>query len=506
MLLIRSLLCAALLLVPVLGELSAAEQTGRFQLTFTGRSPYSAWTEMAPRYGWPHPKGPCPAMHAYDITKEPYDVSVPTSYDGTAAYGLIAYVNSGGGGGAGSYQKVLDQHRLIWIGGTKVGNERDVPSRIGLTIDAVHQMQQRYRIDPDRIYVCGTSGGGRTASGMGVAYADVFTGGGIYLIGCNSPIWPQLKPTAELIRALAPERRYAFMTGSEDFNKEDTQGVFAAYQAENLPHVKYFEQAGLGHGNPSDEQFEQAIIFVDGPLVARAQAAYDRGEALMAVKAKRVEAYKAFSQAAASTINPEVAAKAKPKVEALRTAIDADLAKELATLQTATPSAVKLRAFAAQWAEFPSGISAKERADELAATELDALLAKDPNLTLKPLRTFVSTWKGYPTGERALAALDAVAQPAWAPVSALPAGDKRLRALAKYAAEWAPTPSAAAADKTFTEELRAALAAIVAEAKPMLRGQKLQAFAAAWKGTDAGKEAQDLAAALAAELKADQKK
>lgn len=501
---IASLLLA---LVLCLTSLGAAEgpKTGRFQATFSERSPHSAWSELASRYGWSDPAGPVPAAHAYDLAKEPYDVYVPKDYDGSVAYGLIAYVNAGKGGGHGQYAGVLDKHRLIWIGGTQIGNDRDVPSRIGLTIDAVHNLRQRYRIDPDRIYVSGTSGGGRTASMMGITYADVFTGGAVYLIGCNNPIWPQDKEDADRVRALAPGHRFAFMTGSDDFNKPGTQKVHAAYQAERLPHLKYFEASGVGHANPPPALFDEAIAFLDAPLIARVQASFERGEALSA-KGKRAEAWAAYREAAASAVHPEVAAKAGPKVAELATAIDADLAVELDRLLGAKPAADKVRAFAATWSDFPTGETAKGHADRLAGVELETLLAKDAKLALTPLRAFVRAWEGFPVRERALAALELQAKAAWAPVAALPAGDRRLRALARFATEWAPTPTAVAAATTASDELEAALAAILAEPRPRLRGQKLQAFATAWKGTASGARAEREVAALVAELQAAEKK
>ena len=139
----------------------------------------------------------------------------------------------------------------------------------------------------------------------------------------------------------------------------------------------------------------------------------------------------------------------------------------------------------------------------MGSAELDALLAKQTKPpVLKPLRAFIRTWDGYAVGERAVAALDTHAQTAWTPVAALSPGDKRLRALAKFVGEWTPAPTALAAERTLSDELAAALAAILAEPKPLLRGQKLQAFATAWKGTPSGSEAEKAVAALATQLQA----
>ncbi|MBA3848282.1 MAG: hypothetical protein H0X45_16755, partial [Planctomycetes bacterium] len=202
-------------------------QTGSFVLTLTETSPMSAWPMLSTRFGWNAGDGP---SYAYDIAKEPFDVYVPASYDGTRPFGLIAYISPGKGGGPiGGYSAVLDRYDLIWIGNQSVENERDVPFRQALTLDGVHGILARYRIDPERIYVAGTSGGGRCASEAAPRFPDVYTGGGIYFIGCNGMDAPGGKDSNRL-RELAKTHRYAFMTGENDFNKPGTQSVFAQYK------------------------------------------------------------------------------------------------------------------------------------------------------------------------------------------------------------------------------------------------------------------------------------
>ncbi|MBA3685384.1 MAG: hypothetical protein H0W72_09100 [Planctomycetes bacterium] len=474
-------------------------RTGHFTTTFSQRSPWSAWPELARRYAWGSPDKPAPADTVYEIAKEPFDVYVPSSYDGTVPYGLVLYINSGKGGNTHQYASVMDRHKLIWIGAANVENDREVPIRIALTLDGLHNIASTYAIDPDRVYVSGTSGGGRTASQMGITFADVIGGGAIYLIGCNAPNMPADKDAAARVKAVMLERRYAFMTGSDDFNREGTISVHATYKGMKIPHLEYFETPGLGHDNPPVDWFMRAVEFCDRPLVERAAAALAQATALEA-KGKLLDAHAAYRYAARCVPAVEVAAAAAPKLAAIAARIDAEASADFDKLLGQKPTSEKLRAFTKQWKDFPVARRAREQADALGAVELETVLAKEAKAQLAPLRKFVAAWDGYPIGERATAALDGHAKDAYAPVDALPAGDKRAKALLKFAGEWRPTATATAATESAEQELAALLASILALDKPQQRGQKLQGFLAAWKGTRAGAQAEAALNALIAEL------
>jgi len=475
---------------------AAAPQTGAFQLTITERSPLSSREEMLKRMGG----GGTPN---YDVAADPYDIYVPKSYDGTVAYGLIAYINSGHGGHAPRFRPVCDARRLIWVGHTRVQNERPTAHRMGLTIDAVEYLRKHYRIDPDRIYVSGNSGGGRVASLVAIPYTDVFSGGAIYIIGCNPMIWPGDKTLRDQAQALARQRRFSFLTGSNDFNKPGTISVHAEYVAAKFPHAEYLEVPGMGHDQPPLEWFDKAVAFNDAPLGARAAQALARGEALAAKNP--VEAYAALRQAAADVaVAPEVAAKASAQLEPLRTRIDADLSSELDSMLAGRPTAPRLRAFAEKWADFPSGARAREQADTLGQAELETILARTGPMQARALRQFVSDWDSYPVAERAMPTLDALARTAYEPIAAQPAS-RRGKALLKFIADWSPAPTATEAATLLDGDLATELETILALDKPAQRAQKLQSFAKQWQGRPAADTAEAAYKRMVAEAQAAQK-
>ena len=114
----------------------------------------------------------------YTLAEESFEVYVPAAYTGDKPYGLLVFVNPHPSGRLPrQYQAAIDKHRLIFVSPNKVGNDRVFRNRMGLAIDAATNLKARYKVDPERVYVAGISGGGRISSMLGMCYPDVFRGG-----------------------------------------------------------------------------------------------------------------------------------------------------------------------------------------------------------------------------------------------------------------------------------------------------------------------------------------
>jgi hypothetical protein len=249
---------------------------GRLTLTFTERSPITANKDMAIRMGWDIAAEEA-AKIDYTLADESFEVYVPAAYDGKTPYGLFVFSSpSPSGAPPRQWLKAMDEHKLIWLGPNKVGNDRIVRPRMGLAIDGALNMQKRYAIDPKRIYAAGVSGGGRVASMLGVSYADVFTGGGYYIIGCN--FYREEKsaeqggvfrrsfnvPPAKLF-GLAKKTRHVFLTGDTDGNREQTALYYAGFKRDGFEHATYLQVPGMGHRSPDIEWFEKGMAALDPP-------------------------------------------------------------------------------------------------------------------------------------------------------------------------------------------------------------------------------------------------
>lgn len=236
-------------------------------LTFKESSPIATDAELKKRLKI---EGGVPP---YDLSKEKFRAVVPKEYSKDEAWGLFVWIDAGDEPG---FPKELDwaRHKLIGVGACKTGNERPVYDRLRLTLDAVHGMKAAYSIDPQRIFISGISGGGRIASMIGVAYADVFTGT-LPLCGANfyKPIplegnkvlLAYYKPMDSILKTAKASGRFVLVTGEKDFNRNPTQLTYEkGFKAEGFKHVLYLDIPGMGHSIPSGEWLDKALDFLDG--------------------------------------------------------------------------------------------------------------------------------------------------------------------------------------------------------------------------------------------------
>jgi hypothetical protein len=147
---------------------TAPVQTGEFNVTFTQRSPLSEYSKLLDRLGTTKDE----AGPDYDLKDQPFVVYVPPDYDGSTPFGLM--VQSFQDGSPEIFKPeypVLNAHHLIVIA-TK-NNHLPLATNLGVCLDAVFNMQQRYAIDPSRIYLMGLS---KPIMPIGMCTGDVFTG------------------------------------------------------------------------------------------------------------------------------------------------------------------------------------------------------------------------------------------------------------------------------------------------------------------------------------------
>ena len=252
-------------------------QTGEFTLSFKERSPFTKRETLSERLR----EAELSRVPAYEIAEERHFVYVPEGYDGSKPYGLMVYIDPGGKGRVPrpGWRNVLDEHKLIWVAPHGIGNERHVIQRIAIALDAAHNMQQRYAIDSQRVYITGLSGGGRCASWLGLLYPDVFDGmlpmcGVDYFTrlkvpGRTNTYWrqkfPRPRPGKLLVRMLK-RSRHVLLTGSEDGNRLQTKATAEKMKDQRFEHVTYLEVPGMGHTWPPADWFEKAVRALDAPI------------------------------------------------------------------------------------------------------------------------------------------------------------------------------------------------------------------------------------------------
>jgi pimeloyl-ACP methyl ester carboxylesterase len=116
----------------------------------------------------------------------------------------------------------LDRHGMIFVSAANSGNTADVlDRREPLALLAAYNIMRRYRVDPNRIYIGGFSGGSRVAMRIALGYPDLFHAA--LLDAGSDPIGDaQIPlPPVELLRQFQDSTRLVYATGQHDDDNLD---------------------------------------------------------------------------------------------------------------------------------------------------------------------------------------------------------------------------------------------------------------------------------------------
>lgn len=239
----------------------------RSDVRFARSAPYAAPAEAIRRLGIGS------GGRGYTLATEKFQVIVPGTFSTNVQWGLLVWISASDAPRIPSaWEAELARQQLLFVGAYKAGNPRDVVERARLALDAAFNMRQLYKIDPNRVYLGGFSGGGRVAGMVGMAYPDVFTGT-ICMCGVsfytdipatNGEHWPRsFNPDASMLAQAKSNRRFVLLTGDQDINRENTREVWrSGFEHEGFRHVRYLEVPGLKHTLPSAEVLGTALGFV----------------------------------------------------------------------------------------------------------------------------------------------------------------------------------------------------------------------------------------------------
>jgi hypothetical protein len=187
-----------------------------------------------------------------------WEIYVAGKYDPAKPPGLLVYISpSDSGQIRRDWKAVLDDSNLIWISANKSGNKVNPQKRMAYALLAPAVISQNYNIDHKRVYLTGFSGGGRVASTVATSFPQLFKGA-IYICGVN--FWKEMEPE---ILGRVKSNRFVFLSGTQDFNLQDTKRVFKQYKAAGIKQIDLQVVPHMGHKLPGKSDFAAALAFLD---------------------------------------------------------------------------------------------------------------------------------------------------------------------------------------------------------------------------------------------------
>ncbi|MGE5626296.1 MAG: hypothetical protein ACM3ZT_12195, partial [Bacillota bacterium] len=256
-------------------------------------TPWADVHEVAARLG----KGDRPAGQSITPSQEIWQVYVPPDYDPDSGYGVLVWISPSDSGAIPyGWEYALRDHKLIYVAAYKSGNDQDVVTRrVPLALTALASIEAGYKIDPNRVYVGGFSGGGVTASHMAAGYADLFTGGLFVSVshGIGTPSMPV--PALPLYADMKSRGRYVFTAGTEEAEYQiATTRAVDAFHALCVLRTEYIHIPNAVHANLEPRIFSRALTFLDEPKTPGAEEQADCAKSL---EARRATALGAIRQA-----------------------------------------------------------------------------------------------------------------------------------------------------------------------------------------------------------------
>ena len=208
-------------------------------------------------------------------------LSSPDNYNSSTTFGLIVYTSPDGTvtGVPPGWADVLTKRKLLFIAAQGVGNDSDPAQRLGLGVKGAMAMMRLYRIDPNRVYAAGLSGGARTAAELAFHQSDLFRG---TIQDCGSNYFRAVKKVAatsdkdtlgnpygvsevsqnEIARARS-SARFGIITGSNDFRRGNILDIYNDGFARDGFQARLFDIPSMGHQDCSAETLEKVLNYLD---------------------------------------------------------------------------------------------------------------------------------------------------------------------------------------------------------------------------------------------------
>ena len=235
-------------------------------------------------------EAPAEWLDGYDSTQQRYECYLPPaskavrkpaakstskSKKGSAAASdglpLILFISAGDQpAGWGQLQSLCEQQGIAFACPYGAGNNTPMPKRVRIVLDVLDDLRQRQALDPDRTYLAGFSGGGRTACGIGFALPELF--GGVIPVCAGG----DLRDESWLRHRVMDRLSVAMITGTEDFNLSEVSRFRGPMLSEMGVRTQVTVVSKMGHGIPDSKTFSKVYEWLESGVADRRKLAASR--------------------------------------------------------------------------------------------------------------------------------------------------------------------------------------------------------------------------------------
>ena len=200
-----------------------------------------------------------------DLARERFTVFVP-SHPPIRGYGLLVFIPPWENAMLPrGWAAILDRRGVIFVSAANSGNAASIlDRREPLALLAAHNIMQRFRVDPERIYIGGFSGGSRVALRLALGYPDVFRGA--FLNAGSDPIGDAQAPLPqpELFSRFQEMTRIVYISGQYDSVNVDKDAASSQAMLEWCVFDWYAERSPwTGHEVAGSAVLDRALNMLD---------------------------------------------------------------------------------------------------------------------------------------------------------------------------------------------------------------------------------------------------
>lgn len=209
-------------------------------------------------------KPPAAWLGDYDSTKTEYDLHVPANVKATQPAGLILFISAGGGpAGLGSFETVCNEKGLLFASPHKAGNDTEPKKRVRMVLDVLDDIRRKHKIDPDRTYIAGFSGGARIACSIAYGLPEHF-GGVIPVCAVND-----LREETWLRHRIKDRLSLALITGEKDFNLPEVERLWGPIFIASGVRTRIFNYPKMGHAIPGAKEMTEVVAWLEEDVKRR---------------------------------------------------------------------------------------------------------------------------------------------------------------------------------------------------------------------------------------------